>query len=78
MFGMELIEVVAGRVKELRRAAGLEEQELARRAGISLQTVSNLETGRLRDLKLSTLSKIAAALSVSPEELLSPVDRRAA
>ena len=78
MLGMELIEVVAGRVRELRRAAGLEEQELARRAGISLQTVSNLETGRLRDLKLSTLSKIAAALSVSPEELLSPADRRAA
>jgi DNA-binding Xre family transcriptional regulator len=78
MLGMELIEVVAGRVKELRHASGLEEQELARRAGISLQTVSNLETGRLRDLKLSTLSKIAAALAVSPEELLSPVDRRAA
>ena len=66
------MQTISDRVRELRRRRGLDQRELASRAGVSMQTVSNLETGRLRDLKVSTLSALARSLGVSPVELLSP------
>ena len=72
------MQTISDRVRELRRARGLDQRELAARAGVSMQTVSNLETGRLRDLKVSTLSALARSLGVSPAELLSPMSARAA
>lgn len=72
------MQTVSDRVRELRRARGLDQRELGKRAGVSMQTVSNLETGRLRDLKVSTLSALAQTLGVSPAELLSPATVRTA
>ena len=69
---MDTMQMISDRVRELRRARGLDQRELASRAGVSMQTVSNLETGRLRDLKVSTLSALARSLGVTPAELLSP------
>ena len=66
------MQTISDRVRELRRRRGLDQRELASSAGVSMQTVSNLETGRLRDLKVSTLSALARSLGVSPVELLSP------
>ena len=43
-----------------------------------MQTVSNLETGRLRDLKVSTLSALARSLGMSPADPLSPASVRVA
>jgi transcriptional regulator with XRE-family HTH domain len=68
--GMNPMTVLSNRVRELRHARGLDQQALAERAGISMQTVSNLETGRLRDLKVSTLAALGNALGVSSAELL--------
>jgi DNA-binding Xre family transcriptional regulator len=73
---VDAIQLIAERVRELRRARGLDQRELARRAGVSMQTVSNLETGRLRDLKVSTLAALAGSLGVSPAELLRRSDAR--
>jgi transcriptional regulator with XRE-family HTH domain len=75
---MDTMQTISDRVRELRRARGLDQRELAARAGVSMQTISNLETGRLRDLKVSTLSALARSLGVSPAELLSPASVRAA
>jgi transcriptional regulator with XRE-family HTH domain len=72
------METISDRVRELRRARGLDQRELAAQAGVSMQTISNLETGRLRDLKVSTLSALARSLGVSPAELLSLASVRAA
>jgi transcriptional regulator with XRE-family HTH domain len=58
------------RVRELRKARGWSQQALGDRAGVTAQTVWLLETHQLKDVKLSTLSKIADALEVSITDLL--------
>lgn len=64
------MQTIADRVRELRAERDLDQRELAARARVSMQTVSNLETGRLRDLKVSTLSRLARALGVTPADLV--------
>jgi len=54
----------------LRKARGWSQQRLGDEAGVTAQTVWLLETHQLKDVKLSTLSKIAGALGVPLPELL--------
>jgi DNA-binding XRE family transcriptional regulator len=59
------------RLRELRRVAGLSQDELARKAGVSRSTVRVVEEGSLP--RMRTALKLAAALGVSvntifPEE----------
>jgi transcriptional regulator with XRE-family HTH domain len=51
-------------VKELRDAAGITQQELATRAGLSISLVTQIEQGSKADPKLSTLHALAQALGV--------------
>jgi len=48
-------------LKEARRAAGLTQEELARRINTKKTAVSRIEN-HSRDIRLSTLEKVAAAL----------------
>ncbi len=69
--GMNAMTVPVGRkVRELRKARGLLQQELADRAGVSRQTVVNLENGR-HVPETATLAKIAKGLDVGLGELFS-------
>jgi transcriptional regulator with XRE-family HTH domain len=64
-------------LEALRRArvdAGLTISELAKRAGVSRDTISNAEKGR-HSLQGPTLSKIAHALGRAPSELLAEEER---
>jgi transcriptional regulator with XRE-family HTH domain len=54
-----------------RRRKGLSQAELAERAGVDLDTVSNAETGR-RQPRGSTLRKIGGAMDLTVEELFEP------
>ncbi len=58
------------RLRELRQSRGLSQKELADVAGVSSGTVYRLENG-LRGAYPGTVRKLANALSVSPEDLLS-------
>ena len=60
---------LAHRLKELRKAKGLTQAVLAKRAGVTLSYIGRLEIGR-HDPQLSTLQKIAKALGVSLAELV--------
>lgn len=60
--------LVGDKVRELRKARGWLQQDLADRAGVSMQTVSNLETRR-HVPETATLAKIARALGVPLGEL---------
>ncbi|HYT92782.1 MAG TPA: helix-turn-helix transcriptional regulator [Gemmataceae bacterium] len=53
----------AGRLKELREAAGLTQQQLAQRAGLHKLSVAKLEQG-LREPSWATVQALAAALGV--------------
>jgi len=60
---------MGNRISELRKQALLTQGELAARAGVSRATINNIETGRHPNSKISTLRKIADALSVQPNAL---------
>lgn len=57
------------RVSELRKAAGLTQEQLAEKAGISYDTVTSIEHGQ-QFATLSNLHRLARALKVHPMELL--------
>ncbi len=56
---------IGSRIKAARKAAGLSQEELARRAGMSLKGMGDIERGDIEDPHYSSLSKIAGALGVS-------------
>ena len=57
------------RVRGLRQAAGLSQEELAFRAKLTRTYLSQIETGS-RDPSLSTLARLARGLAVSLPELV--------
>jgi transcriptional regulator with XRE-family HTH domain len=63
---------VTNRLKELRKQAGLTQQELAERAGTAQSHIANIEKGK-RDIDFELAGRLAKALNVKPYELL-PLD----
>jgi transcriptional regulator with XRE-family HTH domain len=61
---------IGSRIRAARKAAGLSQEELARRADMSLKGMSYIERGHIGDPHLSSLNKIAVALNMSVGELL--------
>lgn len=60
------------RLKALREAAGLTQQELAVKAGTNAGVIAGLEQqGGTPDPRLSTVAALAKALGVSVEDLMS-------
>ena len=57
------------RIRKARAGQGLSLEQLTRLTGISAPALSLIETGK-RDLRLTTLARIAAALRISPDELV--------
>lgn len=50
------------KLKEIREAANLSQEELAEKAGVSRVTISMLETGAQTNVTVNTLCKLSAAL----------------
>ncbi len=61
---------IGDRIRTARKAAGLSQEELARRAGMSLKGMGDIERGLIPDPHYSSLSKIANGLGVPIGELL--------
>ena len=61
---------LAARVKELREAARLSQQDLAVKAGLSISVVSQIEQGKNRDPRVSTMEALAKALGTNVNSLL--------
>ena len=57
-------ETVAERLTRLRKARGMTQEELAKKAGVTRHLISHIETGRVERPK--DMDKIARALGVSP------------
>jgi transcriptional regulator with XRE-family HTH domain len=58
------------RVKNLREALGLSQEAFAERAGLTYKYYQHVEAGRKRDIRLSTLEKLAKACGLGLDELL--------
>ena len=54
-------------IREWRQARFLSQRQLADRAGVSRETIINVEAGK--PLRVTTLQRLAAALGLSPEDL---------
>ena len=57
------------RLRQLRVERALTLRALAERSGVSYDTINKLELGQ-RPARLSTIRKLAEALSVEPKELM--------
>jgi len=57
-------------LRELRIKKGWTQEKLAQEAGISYHTLIKIERGNIKDPRLGTLLKIAAALAVPIEKLI--------
>ncbi|HTI15791.1 MAG TPA: helix-turn-helix transcriptional regulator [Dictyobacter sp.] len=64
------------RVKEVAEEKGLSMARLARRADIDFKTVQRLFHDPYRDISMSTLEKIARALSVPVVSLIEETDSK--
>src|SRR4051794_5725454 len=67
---MKLAKALSQRIKQLREAAGLSQQEVATRGDLSMSLVAKLEQGKKADPRASTLLALARALEVRPGVLL--------
>jgi len=61
---------IGERIRIARKRAGLSQEEVARRAGMSLKGMAYIERGRIEDPHYSSLAGIAEALGVSVGELV--------
>ena len=59
-------------VRRLRKALGISQEELARRAGLHRTYVGGVERGE-RNVTLLVIKKLASALEVKPADLLKGV-----
>jgi transcriptional regulator with XRE-family HTH domain len=66
---VDLTEIVAIRVRQVRTAKGWTQEELADRVGLSVRYIGMLERG-VNSPTVRVLSKLAAALQVDPLELI--------
>jgi transcriptional regulator with XRE-family HTH domain len=66
----ETIKRLLARVKALREALGLSQEAFAERAGLTYKYYQHVEAGRRRDIRLSTVEKLAKACGLEPAELL--------
>lgn len=60
---------IAKNIKAFRANAGLTQEALARKADISYNTIIKLESGAIKDPRISTLLKVASALGISIDGL---------
>jgi len=61
---------LAARLKSLRNAAGMTQQQLAVAAGLRMSLITQMEQGSKTDPRMSTLLALARALRVNVEALL--------
>jgi transcriptional regulator with XRE-family HTH domain len=62
--------LIGQRIKHFREAAGLTQQQLAVKAGLSSSNLAQIEQGQKTDPRVSTILALADAMAVDVGELL--------
>jgi transcriptional regulator with XRE-family HTH domain len=65
-----LAQLLSERLRSLREAKGVSQQELATGAGLSMSLVAKLEQGKKADPRVSTLLALASALDATPGAMI--------
>ena len=58
------------KIKSLREALNMTQEELSEKSGISRQTISSIETGKYTNVLVGTLAAIAKALDTTVDVFL--------
>lgn len=58
------------KIKKLRKNYGMTIKDLSDKSGVGKSTISEIETGKVKNPKSETLSKLAKALNVTVDSLL--------
>jgi len=66
----ETVKRLLARVRELREARGLSQEAFAEKAGLTYKYYQHVEAGRKRDLRISTVEKLAKACGLELWDLL--------
>ena len=61
---------IARNIKKYRQKAGMSQDKLSKLAGVTLHTITKIESGATLDPRVETVKKIADALGCSVDELL--------
>lgn len=64
------------KVRELRESLGLSQAQLAEAVGVRQATISDIETGKAKTLRLALLEGLAFALKVPARDLIGETKRR--
>jgi transcriptional regulator with XRE-family HTH domain len=62
--------LLSNRLRKIRRAQDLTQQELARQAGVNYVTISRIESGEASQVYVETVMRLAKALDVTTDVLL--------
>jgi transcriptional regulator with XRE-family HTH domain len=66
------LQVIAHAVKRGRLNSGLSQRQLAYRVGLNQSTISRLESGRLRNMRMVTLARVIGVVRMPDAYLLMP------
>ena len=64
------IPIIAKNIKKQRAKLGISQDKLSKLAGITLHTITKIESGATPDPRIETVKKIADALGVSIDDLM--------
>ncbi len=68
-------DIIRYNIKKYREASGLTQQQLADRAGITMNYVAKIESKKMqRGFTIVILGRIADALNIDIKELFNPID----
>lgn len=62
--------LIARKIKKYRKKLHLSQDKLSKRAGIAFHTVAKIEAGTTPDPRVETMKKIADALGVTIDDLM--------
>ena len=65
-----LMNNVCSKLKQIRKESGLSQNQLARKSGVALSTINEIENHVVTDVKLSTVCQLAKTLKRLPITLL--------
>lgn len=64
------ISIIAKNIKRYRAKKGISQDKLSKLAGITLHTITKIESGATLDPRIETVKKIADALGVGIDDLM--------
>ena len=64
------LSIIAKNIKKYREKKGISQDKLSKLAGVTLHTITKIESGATPDPRIETVKKIADALGISVDDLL--------